>query len=96
MTIGEKIRELREAKGITVEGLGNLCGITRQRMQAIETSPGYPLIPTIQKIARALGCPMRDLLDEPLELHLAAPDPLKNTDCPCENAEKCMFFKARK
>ena len=95
MTIGQKIKEIRELKGMTLEGVANLTGISRQRVQAIEAGTGYPLIPTIQKIANALRCPLRDLLDEPLELYLDAPEPLKDTDCPCANAENCMFFKKR-
>jgi len=96
MTIGQKIKEIRESKDMKQIELARLCNMDRQQLQAIEVSTGYPLIPTIQKIANALRCPLRDLLDEPLELYLDAPEPLKDTDCPCANAEKCMFFKAKK
>ena len=99
MTIGQKIKlmPVHVCTAINMlEGVANLTGISRQRVQAIEAGTGYPLIPTIQKIAKALGCPLRDLLDEPLELYLDAPEPLRDTDCPCENAEKCMFFKVKK
>ena len=95
MTIGEKLREIRESKGMTQEQVGNLTNMTRQRVQAIEDGDGYPLMKTIISFSQALRCPLRDILNEPLELHLAAPDPLKDTDCPCENAEGCMFFKKK-
>jgi transcriptional regulator with XRE-family HTH domain len=95
MTIGQKIKEIRELKGMTLEGVANLTGISRQRVQAIESSTGYPMISTIQKIAKALGCPLRDILNEPLELYLDAPAKTDDTDYPCANAEKCPFFKKK-
>lgn len=98
MTIGAKIRELREEKGISVEQLGNMCDISRQRMAAIESGKGYPLIPTLMKVSKAIGCSLFDLLNEPLELSapskkMSAEKQQKPTDSSCANAEKCMFFK---
>jgi transcriptional regulator with XRE-family HTH domain len=95
MTIGQKIKEIRELKGMTLEGVANLTGISRQRVQAIEAGTGYPLIPTIQKIANALRCPLRDILNEPLELYLDDPKPMEDTDCPCANSSICPFFKKK-
>ena len=92
MTIGEKIREIRESKKWTLEQVANLTGMSRQRVQAIESSTGYPMISTIQKIAKALGCPLRDILNEPLQLDLPN-TPMKETEYPCANAGKGPFYK---
>ena len=100
MTIGQKIKEIREAKDWTLEQVANLTGLTRQRILAIENGTGYPLVPTLIKISDALGCSVVDLLNEPLGLGLPVrrfgPEPKKKpTDYPCANAEKCMFFKKK-
>lgn len=95
MTIGEKIKELRIAKGMPLEELGFRCGISRQRMQAIEAGTGYPLIPTLMRVSKALGCSLYDLINEPLGL---ASNGGKNNgadDDACANAVKCPFFKKK-
>ncbi|HBT63490.1 MAG TPA: hypothetical protein DEB10_02355 [Ruminococcaceae bacterium] len=96
MTIGQKIKEIRESKGWTLEQVANLTNMSKQRIQAIEISGNNIRIPTIQKISDALHCPLRDILNEPLELYLDDPNPMEDTDCPCANAENCMFFKPNK
>ena len=99
MTIGHKIKEIREAKGWTLEQVANLTNLSRQRIQAIENGTGYPLIPTLIKLSKALDCSVADILNEPLELGLQngeiPAEPKGPTDYPCANAEKCMFFKKR-
>ena len=94
MTIGQKIREIREEKGMTLDQVGNISRISKQQLQAIEVSSGYPRIQTLIKIAKALGCPVRDILNEPLNLGLPV-TPTKDTDFPCKNADKCPFFKKK-
>lgn len=93
MTVGEKLREIRESKGMTQEQVGNLTNMSRQRVQAIESGNGYPLIKTIVSFSQALRCPLRDILNEPLQLYLDTPAKTDGTDSPCANAEKCPFFK---
>lgn len=95
MTIGQKIKEIRESKKWTLEQVANLTGMSRQRVQAIESSTGYPMISTIQRIAKVLGCPLRDILNEPLELGLDIPPAKSDTDYPCINAKKCPFFNKK-
>ena len=97
MTIGQKIKEIREAKGWTMEQVANLTNLSRQRIQAIESGTGYPLIPTLIKFSKVLGCSVVDFLNEPLELGLPErkDQRQKPPDYPCANAEKCMFFKPK-
>lgn len=75
--------------------LARLLDMTRQQLQVIEESSGYPRIQTLIRIAKALGCPLRDLLNEPLQLGLAEPPKIVDADFPCANAKKCMFFKKK-
>jgi transcriptional regulator with XRE-family HTH domain len=95
MTIGQKIKEIRESKDMKQIELARLCNMDRQQLQAIEVSNGYPRIQTLMKIAKAMRCPLRDILNEPLKLGLDIPPAKSDTDYPCANAEKCMFFKKR-
>ena len=87
MTVGQRIREIREEKGMTLEQVGNLCALSRQRVQKIESSGNNLKIVTIQKIANALRCSVIDILDIPLGLGTD-----KKSGC-CANAENCMSFK---
>lgn len=99
MTIGQKIKEIREARHMTQMQVANITNLTRQRVQAIEHGTGCPLIPTLMRVSEALGCSLLDLINEPLELGLPErkidPEAKKPTDYPCTNAEKCPFFKKR-
>lgn len=79
---------------MTLEQVANLTGMTRQQLAVIETSKGYPHIPTLIRIAKAIRCPLRDILNGPLQLDIQ-PAPVKGTDYPCANAEKCMFYKRK-
>lgn len=53
--MGYKLREAREAKGLTQEELARKSGVTRQTIIAIETSKGYnTTFNTLVKLAAAL------------------------------------------
>lgn len=88
------MREIRTEKGMTLTQIANTSGMSKQQLQSLESSKGYPRIQTLIRVADALGCPLRDLLDEPLQLGLSVPRE-KDTDYPCANAESCKFFKRK-
>lgn len=94
MTIGEKIKQIRESKKMTQEQVGNLCGMTKQRIHQVEICTTYPRLSTIISISKAMDCPLRDILNEPLQLGFTE-STKKDTDYPCKNASKCMFFKKK-
>ena len=56
-----KIRELREANGLTQEQLGRLAGVSRQAVHAIETEKFEPSIWLAHDIAQVFGRPIEEV-----------------------------------
>lgn len=61
MTIGERIREIRKAQGLTQKELGHRLGLSYQSIAQWENGLRSPKLETILKIAQALGVRMEDL-----------------------------------
>jgi Predicted transcriptional regulators len=59
--VKNRIRELREALGITQEKLGELVGTSRQAINAIETEKFEPSIWLAYDISKVFGCRIEDL-----------------------------------
>ena len=59
---GKKVRELRDAAGLSQADLAPLVGIAQTRLPAIEQGRRDVRISTIRKFARALGVSPQDLL----------------------------------
>jgi putative transcriptional regulator len=56
-----RVRELREARGITQEQLGKLVGTSRQAINAIETEKFEPSIWLAYDIASYFGCSIEEV-----------------------------------
>lgn len=61
MTIGEKIKFLRQKKGLTQKQLGDLCGMADSAIRRYESGRANPKIETLEKIAIALDISIDDL-----------------------------------
>ena len=61
MKIGERIREIRKAQGLTQKELGHRLGLSYQSIAQWENGLRSPKLETILKIAQALGVRMEDL-----------------------------------
>ena len=55
-----KLKELRNAAGLSVRALSELCGLSRRTIEDIETR-GDCRISTAWVICKALGCSLDDL-----------------------------------
>jgi transcriptional regulator with XRE-family HTH domain len=64
LVLARSIQELRKLRGITQEELSTITGITRSHISAIEHGRCNIRLDNIDKIARALGVPLRQLFDE--------------------------------
>lgn len=53
--IGERIRQLRKERSMTLVDLGDLCDMEKQAVQRIEKGGTNPTIKTLVKIAEALN-----------------------------------------
>ena len=54
---GEKVRALREAKGLSQVQFAELLGVTKGMISAYETSVRMPSYKVLIRIARLLACP---------------------------------------
>ena len=63
-TLGEKVKFYREAKGWTQAELAEAIGRDQSYVSKLEKGQTQSSIPTLRKIAAALGCPVAALLDD--------------------------------
>lgn len=77
MSIGDNIKRLREARGMTQEQLADQIGVTRPTVTQWETGWSSPRMGRVTQIAGALNVDPMDLLsdDESLE-QVVASDPV--------------------
>lgn len=64
MLIGERVRALREAKGLTQADIEERSGLLRCYTSRVENGHTVPSLETIEKIARALGVPLYQIFYE--------------------------------
>ena len=61
-----RLREIREAQGLTITALARLSGVSRQSIYTIEAGRGCKTtLQTLKRLAVALSVPLSDLLTEP-------------------------------
>lgn len=84
-TIGQRLRELRKELDITQEELSKRCDVTKQRINYFELDKGLPTIPTLQKLAKGLGCTIFDIVDEPWG----------RKDAVCIHSTTCKFYNRK-
>ena len=65
MTIGERIREVRTAKGMTQKQVADACGMADSAIRKYESGQITPKYATLQRIAAALSVPVDSLIDDP-------------------------------
>ena len=62
LSLGERVREMRNATGMTQEQVSSAAGIGRVTLVRLESGEQSPRYETLVAIARALGRPMAELL----------------------------------
>ncbi len=62
--IGKRVRQLREAKGLTQEALAAKSGLHRVYLAQLEIGRNQnPQLETLQRLAKALGVSLAELLE---------------------------------
>ena len=61
--IGQRIRELRESKGISQQNLAAVCNFEKANLSRIEAGRTNPTISTLYKISQALEITISELVD---------------------------------
>ncbi|HXN25047.1 MAG TPA: helix-turn-helix domain-containing protein [Candidatus Dormibacteraeota bacterium] len=64
MMIGERLRALREAKGLTQGDIQRLTGLLRPHISRTENDHTTPSVETLEKWARALDVPLYSIFYE--------------------------------
>ena len=62
-TFGERLKQYRRAKGLTQQELADLLGVSNKSISRWESDGGYPDVPLLLPLARALQVSVDDLLD---------------------------------
>jgi len=62
--VGERIRYLRESRGLSLSELARMARIAKSTLSAIESGRVSPTISTLWSIANALGVPFSSLVSE--------------------------------
>jgi transcriptional regulator with XRE-family HTH domain len=66
--IGEKIKNFREMKNISVEEMAERSGLSKEQILRIEGNEDFPSLAPLIKIARVLGVRLGTFLDDQTEL----------------------------
>lgn len=64
VSIGERIRNCRRAKGMTLHALSEATGFSKGYLSKLESSPKAPPVPTLVRVAEAMGVAPSVLLGE--------------------------------
>ena len=64
MTVGQNIKHIREAKGMSQKKLGEILGVSQQMIGQYENSNNSLKLSTLEKISAALNVSLTDLIDE--------------------------------
>src|SRR2546422_1584618 len=65
--LGERIRELRLRKGMTLEKLSSACGVSRSMLSQIERQEANPTLAVTWRIAEAFGLSLDELVQAPAQ-----------------------------
>ena len=61
--IGNRIRELRESKGISQQNLAAICNFEKANLSRLEAGRTNPTISTLYKISQALDIGLTEIVD---------------------------------
>lgn len=61
--VGQRIRSFREEKGLTQEGLADLCNFEKSNISRIETGRTNLTLKSMLTISKALNIQIKQLLD---------------------------------
>lgn len=67
--VGERLRELREERDLSIRALGRLSGLSANALSVIERGKSSPSVSTLYKIATALEIPVTSFFQEKIKEH---------------------------
>jgi transcriptional regulator with XRE-family HTH domain len=63
--IAQRVRDLRAARGLSLDTLAEHCGVSRSMISLIERGESSPTAVLLEKLATGLGVPLASLFDSP-------------------------------
>jgi len=93
--LGARIKQLRKKRGLTQEGLAEVCGIHYKFLGGIERGNANPTLLVLRKIAKAMKVSLSDLFDyeflsqSPSQIRRRLAEGLKR----CDDAEAMLLFR---
>ena len=72
--IAQRVRDLRAARGLSLDALATHCGVSRSMISLIERGESSPTAVLLEKLATGLGVSLASLFDAPAPA--AAPEPV--------------------
>lgn len=63
--IADRVRELRAARGLSLDALATKCGVSRSMISVIERGESSPTAVVLEKLSVGLGVPLASLFDAP-------------------------------
>lgn len=67
MDVGKRIKELREAAGITTNRLANLCGLSQSFIRSVELGEKGITVESLRLVCDTLHISLKDFFDVPEE-----------------------------
>jgi transcriptional regulator with XRE-family HTH domain len=64
--IAQRVRDLRSARGLSLDGLALASGISRSMISVIERGESSPTAVLLERLAAGLGVPLASLFDAPV------------------------------
>lgn len=61
--IGQRIKQIRESKGVTQQQISDICDFEKSTVSRIEAGRTNLTIKNLYKISQALGVSMKDIVD---------------------------------
>lgn len=86
VSVGSRVRSIREAKSLSVEQVAERSGLTLEQVNNIEANDNLPSLAPLVKIARALGVRLGTFLDDM--------DNLGPVVCHKDDLEKSISFSS--
>jgi transcriptional regulator with XRE-family HTH domain len=74
--IGGRVRDLRAARGLSLDALGGKSGVSRSMISLIERGESSPTAIVLEKLAAGLGVPLASLFDAPARTGQAPEGPV--------------------
>lgn len=63
--IAARVRDLRAARGLSLDALARQCGVSRSMISLIERGEASPTAVVLERLATGLGVPLASLFDAP-------------------------------